>query len=121
MRIPGSGNPLAWARPHLYPLAVSWETADGAVCDTHETRVGLRTVELVRAPDDAGESWTLRVNGRDIFCKGANWIPADPFPHRVKRERYAALIDAALDANMNMLRVWGGGIFETRRVLRSLR
>ncbi len=105
-------QPVGYGEPYLYPLEVSWETADGEIADTHATRVGLRTVELIREPDDVGESWTLRVNGRDIFCKGANWIPADPFPHRVPRERYAALIDAALDANMNMLRVWGGGIFE---------
>jgi beta-mannosidase len=55
---------------------------------------------------------TFRVNGRDIFCKGANWVPADALPSRWTRERYDALLSAARWANMNCLRVWGGGRYE---------
>ncbi len=55
---------------------------------------------------------TLLINGKPIYLKGANWIPDDCFPHRVTPERYALRVDQALAANMNMLRVWGGGMYE---------
>ena len=57
-------------------------------------------------------SMTFRVNGVDIFCKGANWIPADALPSRITRERIARLLGEAVAANMNMIRVWGGGFYE---------
>lgn len=75
-------------------------------------RVGLRAVELDTTPDEIGAAFTLKVNGKPVFCKGANWIPDDCFPTRVTRERYLERITQAVDANMNMLRVWGGGIYE---------
>ena len=55
----------------------------------------------------------FRVNGRDIFCKGANWIPADALPSRWTRERLDDLLSSAVEANMNCLRVWGGGRYES--------
>ena len=76
-------------------------------------RIGFRRIELINEADERGVSMTFRVNGRDIFCKGANWIPADAMPSRETRERIADLLDSAVAANMNMLRVWGGGRFET--------
>ncbi|MCP4245782.1 MAG: glycoside hydrolase family 2 protein [bacterium] len=104
--------PRGFGAQKLYPVTVRWVDCDGAELARAQTRVGLRAVELIRKPDEIGESFFFRVNGRDIFCKGANWIPADPFPTRVRRDRYERLIRAAYDANMNMLRVWGGGIYE---------
>lgn len=76
------------------------------------TRTGLRTLELRQRPDPWGKSFEFVVNGVPVFAKGANWIPADSFPTRVTRERYRQLLTSARDANMNMLRVWGGGIYE---------
>jgi len=73
---------------------------------------GLRTIELVREKDKGGKSFFFKLNGIPVFIKGANWIPADNFLPRVTQEKYRGLLLAAKDANMNMLRVWGGGVYE---------
>jgi beta-mannosidase len=85
----------------------------GKVSDELSTRVGLRTLELRQQADAEGKSFTFVVNGVPVFAKGANWIPADSFPERVTRARYRHLLESARDANMNMLRVWGGGYYES--------
>jgi beta-mannosidase len=85
----------------------------GRAVDESRDRVGLRTLELRRAKDEWGKSFEFVVNGVPVFAKGANWIPADSFLPRVTRERYASLLGSARDAHMNMLRVWGGGIYES--------
>ena len=90
----------------LYPVTVSF---DGAI---ERRRVGLRTIELVTEPDAIGTSMTFRVNGRDIFAKGANWIPGDALPSRITPGAVRPLLESAVAANMNMLRVWGGGNYE---------
>jgi beta-galactosidase/beta-glucuronidase len=77
-------------------------------------RIGLRTVELDTSPDDVGRKFVIKVNGKPIWCKGFNWIPDDCFLDRAcTPERYRARLQQAIDANANMLRVWGGGIYET--------
>ncbi|MDG3575751.1 glycoside hydrolase family 2 protein [Rhizobium sp. YJ-22] len=75
-------------------------------------RIGLRQVELLTTPDAAGSRFAFRVNGREIFCRGANWIPADALFSRSSPERTEALLQSAVDAHMNMIRVWGGGFYE---------
>jgi len=85
---------------------------DGRTVDRLTARTGLRTVELVTEKDDKGESFYFRVNGVPVFMKGANWIPMDSFLPRPGPDDYRRLLTAARDANMNMLRVWGGGIYE---------
>lgn len=80
--------------------------------DEREKRTGLRTLELRQKPDENGISFEFVVNGIPIFGRGANWIPADIFPTRVTKEKYKMLLDSLKNANMNMLRVWGGGIYE---------
>jgi beta-mannosidase len=96
--------------PALYDLRVTLEDLD-----TRELRVGLRTIELDQSPDP-GEPGTrffrFVLNGVPIFARGANWIPAESFIGAVTRERYATLLGHAREANMNMLRVWGGGVYE---------
>jgi beta-mannosidase len=87
---------------------------DGVEKDRLSVRTGLRSLELVRRNDEWGESFQFVVNGVPVFAKGANWIPADSFTPRVTRDRYRDLLHSAKDANMNMLRVWGGGIYEDR-------
>jgi beta-mannosidase len=85
---------------------------NGQAADEATTRVGLRTLELRQQPDADGKTFTFVINGVPVFAKGGNWIPADSFPTRITRARYRQLIESARDANMNMLRVWGGGIYE---------
>jgi len=86
---------------------------EGRLANEHAVRTGLRSLE-VRQQDDAwGRSFAFIINGVPVFAKGANWIPADSFPTRITPEKYRWLIKSAADANMNMLRVWGGGIYET--------
>ena len=85
---------------------------NGRRLDEAERRIGIRTVELRQQPDKDGKSFTFVVNGVPVFAKGGNWIPADSFPNRVTHERYRQLLQSCKDANMNMLRVWGGGYYE---------
>lgn len=80
--------------------------------DSRSLRIGLRSVELVQDSDEWGRSFYFRVNGVPVFCKGANWVPMDQFPARVSENEYRDLIASAAAANMNMLRIWGGGIYE---------
>ncbi len=80
--------------------------------DQLSKRIGLRQLELRREPDQWGESFTFVVNRTPIYVKGADWIPADNFTMRVSVEKYRDLLTSAAQANMNMLRVWGGGIYE---------
>ncbi len=80
---------------------------------TAELRTGLRSVELRRTSDTWGKSFTFVINGIPIFAKGANVIPFDSFPSRVTAEKHREILQAARDANMNMVREWGGGIYES--------
>ena len=106
---------LWWPRGHgaqpLYDVEVTF-AADGALLDTWRTRTGFRSVRLDQTPDDDGTSFTLVVNDRPVWVKGANWIPDDAFVHRVDRARYGRRLDHAEQAGLNLLRVWGGGIYE---------
>lgn len=85
---------------------------NGRLTDELTTRTGLRTLELRRQPDEAGESFMFVINGVPVFAKGGNWIPADSFPSRITKDKYRYLLKSVRDSNMNMLRVWGGGIYE---------
>jgi beta-mannosidase len=84
----------------------------GIGIDRADARVGLRTVELVEEPDAAGRSFYFKLNGVPLYMKGANWVPLDSFHGRASRERYEYLVASAAEARMNMLRVWGGGVYE---------
>ncbi len=84
----------------------------GKQIDNQQKKLGLRTVELVNKPDETGTSFYFKVNGKPIFAKGANYIPQSHFINAKTEEDYKDLLQDAVDANMNMLRVWGGGIYE---------
>lgn len=99
----------------LYALRVHLRDAAGRTLDRRERRIGLRTCELVREADGYGESFGFRVNGVDLFMKGANWIPCNVLPSEVGSGTYQSLLRSAAEANMNMIRVWGGGIYEDER------
>lgn len=94
----------------LYTVRVDLRTADGAPLDRWERQIGLRTLTLERHPDGRGETFYFACNGVPFFAKGANWIPATAYPGQAVD--YGPLIDAAAAAHMNMLRVWGGGVYE---------
>ena len=112
-------NPALWwthdlGDPALYALDVKLVMED-VVLDEWAGRVGIRTIELDQSvdPDEPGTRFFRFVlNGVPIFARGANWIPADSFVGAIPAGRYTGLLSAARDANMNMLRVWGGGIYE---------
>ena len=74
--------------------------------------IGLRTIEIDQTRDETGTAMRFVVNGQPIFAKGANWIPVDALPARRTPEKTLPLLEAAVEANMNMLRVWGGGLYE---------
>ena len=77
----------------------------------HYGTMGLRTLELVQEKDSIGKSFYFKLNGKPVFMKGANYIPQDNFVSSVKQNDYKKIIQMAKDANMNMLRVWGGGVY----------
>ncbi|MCI1747305.1 MAG: glycoside hydrolase family 2 protein [Acidipropionibacterium sp.] len=95
----------------LYQVEIALIGPDGDMLDRRQRKLGFRTVELLTRPDDFGTSFTVRINGRELFLRGANWIPDDVFVSRVTPEDYQRGIDDALDAHMNVLRIWGGGLF----------
>ena len=103
--------PVGYGEQPLYTLQVVLKK-DDTVLETWQRRTGLRQVRLHTDVDDIGSKFVLEVNGKAVFCKGANWIPDDCFVTRVTPERYRERVTQALGAGMNMLRVWGGGIYE---------
>lgn len=106
--------PRGYGDQPLYDVDVTLLSDDGTVLDRYETRTGFRTVSTDVTPDEHGTSFTIVVNDQPILVKGANWIPDDCFPSRITRDDYARSIRDATDAGMNLLRVWGGGIYESR-------
>lgn len=111
------GPKLWWPRgcgePVLYDVQVELETGGASEpLDRWAARIGFRTVCLNTGPDEVGSAFTIEINGRPVFCRGANWIPEGLFPAALTPKDYRTRLQQAADANMNMLRVWGGGIYE---------
>ncbi|KGO95256.1 beta-mannosidase [Flavobacterium enshiense] len=108
-------NPKRWwsnglGEAYLYPFAVS--LSDGTiVLANKELNIGLRTIELVQEKDNLGKSFYFKLNGVPVFMKGANYIPPDSFLPKTKDSVYKSIVKNAVDTNMNMLRVWGGGVY----------
>ncbi len=96
----------------LYPVQVAVHDVAGPT-DSWRGRVGFRTVTLDVEPDEDGTPFTLQVNGAPVFARGVNWIPDDCFPSRIGPDRYAQRLRQARDANVNLVRIWGGGIYES--------
>lgn len=99
----------------LYEIDVCLMNLNGKTLDKRSYRLGLRQFELRQQPDEWGKSWQFVVNGVPIFAKGSNWIPADSFPTRITDKHLEHLIKSAADSHQNMLRVWGGGVYEEDR------
>lgn len=103
--------PNGWGEPSLYKFTASL-SVDGVEIAKQERNVGLRTVRVVMDDDEHGKSFYFVVNGKLMFAKGANFIPDDALLPNVTPERYKRIFEDVKAANMNMLRVWGGGIYE---------
>ena len=103
--------PRGYGDPYLYDFRIFAFSGDEEI-DSISIRFGIRRIELQLKDDDGSDCFRLHINGTPIFCKGADWIPADSFLPRVSPHRYEKLLMMAKDAHMNMLRVWGGGIYE---------
>ncbi|MBY0218827.1 MULTISPECIES: glycosyl hydrolase 2 galactose-binding domain-containing protein [Paenibacillus] len=106
---------LWWSRglgdPHMYSFVTEVLKGEQVLADL-TVKTGLRSIRLVRDKDEAGASFYFELNGVAVFAKGANHIPNDSFITEITAERYRHEIVSAAESNMNMLRVWGGGIYE---------
>lgn len=104
--------PSGYGAQPIYHFHVSVKE-DGNELDARDAKTGLRSVVLRRELDKWGRSFEFVVNGIPVFAKGAAVIPFDSFPSRVTSEKYRRILQSAKDANMNMVRLWGGGYYET--------
>ncbi len=109
-------NPRLWWTNGLGPQNLYTFTGivrqGGRILGMRQITTGIRSLKIVREPDVYGKSLYVQLNGVPVFMKGANYIPQDNFQQRVTPARYEYMIKSAAEANMNMLRVWGGGIYE---------
>lgn len=108
-------NPQLWwtnglGTQHMYDFEICVKSGKALAKD--HVRTGIRTLEIVREKDAQGQSFLVRLNGKKVFMKGANYIPSDNFINRVSDSKYEYIIKSAADVNMNMLRIWGGGTYE---------
>ena len=108
---------LWWPRGHgeqpLYDVVVTLDPETIAGAEPWAHAIGFRTVEIDTTPDATGTPFVLRVNGCDIEVRGANWIPDDAFVTRIDRARLERRVADATEANINLLRIWGGGMYES--------
>ncbi|KAG6856280.1 hypothetical protein H0H87_005890 [Tephrocybe sp. NHM501043] len=110
--------PVGYGEQNLYDVQVSLIGPNDYVLDTQFKRIGFRSVELIQEPlaeadqYGTGSTFLFEVNGVRIFIGGSNWIPADNFLTTITEERYRAWLTLLRDGNQNMVRIWGGGIYE---------
>jgi beta-mannosidase len=109
--------PAGYGERKLYNLTAE-VTVDGQSI-TKSKMIGFRSIEIIEEPvsDDPshGLSFYFRINNVDIFLKGSNWIPADSFQELIDERRFRDLLESAVQANMNVLRIWGGGLYEKEK------
>ncbi|MGN1220879.1 MAG: glycosyl hydrolase 2 galactose-binding domain-containing protein, partial [Candidatus Cryptobacteroides sp.] len=110
-------NPKLWyphtmGEPHLYNVQLRLSLNDKTV-DAKDLAFGVRTVKLHYEDDDQGRSFFFEINGKPVFCKGVNMVPQDSFVPDADQNRLKHLLGSVVDANMNMIRVWGGGVYES--------
>jgi len=109
-------NPQLWwthnlGLPYLYDFVFNLNSS-GKTLHSQNLKLGIRKIELVQENDSLGNSFYFKLNNIPVFMKGANYVPQSSFSGSVSNEQYKKLIQDAKSANMNMLRVWGGGIYE---------
>ena len=98
-------------KPNLYSTKIVL-TDENGILDEKNTKIGVRTIEVVQEKDTIGKSFYFKINGLPLFIKGSNYVPADALVTRVTNKQTTNLINSAKDANLNLLRVWGGAIYE---------
>ncbi|MEV8373167.1 glycoside hydrolase family 2 protein [Kribbella sp. NPDC056861] len=103
--------PRGYGDQNLYECRVTLTDA-GTELDTWHRRIGFRSLDLDQSTDEHGTAFVFKVNGVATFARGVNWVPDDVFPSRVDAERYRHRLTQAADAGVNLVRVWGGGIYE---------
>ena len=109
-------NPKLWwthnlGNPYLYNFNFQL-ISDGQIKDEKTLKKGIRTIKLISKKDSIGQSFYFELNGKALYAKGSNYIPQNSFQNKVTNEHYEKLLSDVADSNMNMLRVWGGGIYE---------
>lgn len=110
--------PIHYGKQPLYTLDITLidngDSVKSQESAPHMTKVAFRHAEVVQAPldDEPGTTFLFEVNGIRVFCGGSNWIPADNFLAEITPERYRQWVQLLVDGNQNMLRVWGGGVYE---------
>ena len=109
-------NPKLWwsnglGEPHIYDLRIELITESGYI-HTKEIPFGVRTLKTVLEDDQHGQALYVELNGHKVYMKGANYIPQHSFVTEVTQQNYEDIIARAVESNMNMLRVWGGGVYE---------
>lgn len=110
-------NPKLWwtnglGEAYLYDFKIQIKDSKDQLIDERRIKRGLRTIELITDKDKFGESFYFKLNGKPVFMKGSNYIPQNSFQNWVSRENYEKLLTDVQKSNMNMLRIWGGGIYE---------
>lgn len=110
-------HPIFWwtnglGKAYLYEIKIQIKNLKGELIDEKTIKKGLRTIELVTKKDEFGESFYFNLNGKPVFMKGANYIPQNSFQNWVTKKDYDKLLSDVQKSNMNMLRIWGGGIYE---------
>jgi beta-mannosidase len=109
-------NPELWwpngmGKPNLYNIKVTLSDKN-SLLDEKSEKIGVRTIELIRENDSIGKSFYFRVNGIPVFIKGSNYVPSEALVTNVTKDQYVSIVQNAKKANLNMLRVWGGAIYE---------
>lgn len=109
-------NPRLWwprgqGEQFLYVDKVEVSTSENQSVGEFDLKFGVKTSELVQEKDQWGTSYFFKINGRRVFCKGADYIPQEIFPARVTDEMVVDMVDLMAESNFNMIRVWGGGYY----------
>lgn len=110
--------PTGWGQPNQYTFRTTVKSNDKVIAQKRQT-TGLRSVRLVQEPDEHGKSFYFEVNGIPLFAKGANYIPGEILITKQDKAYYQKLFDNIEGANMNFIRVWGGGIYENEEFYRQ--
>lgn len=106
-------HPRGFGEQQLYDVTITLLDNNNEQIDEITKRVGFRKVELDQSAIGDSQMFAIKVNGHRVWARGVNWIPDDPFPHRVSREQYREKLQGLYDVEVNAVRVWGGGIYES--------
>ena len=112
--------PIPYGEQNLYLLRIALFSKDGeneeTLYETKEQKVGIRTIEVLKEQQEEGRSFQFCVNGRKLFIRGANWVPMQMVYTDIREEDYKVYLDYAAEGRISMLRIWGGGIYESSRM-----